>query len=142
VTPVHAEAPAAPAVLDEAPLIARAIYEAEGRCGSLHGKSGEYGCYQYQAGTWKTYSLEVAGEVLPHTPENEQLVTEGMIRKWRAAGKSERWIFLTWNQGNGDGWGPGTKDCYAGTNQWGVDYDSCEYAQRALDHLATLKEGA
>lgn len=111
--------------------IADAIYGAEGRCDKLHGQSGEYGCYQYQAGTWRAYSKAVTGEVLAQTRANERMVTEGMIRIWLADGKSPRWIFLAWNQGNGDGWGPGTKDCYAGVNKHGVAYDSCDYAARA-----------
>lgn len=116
--------------------IAESIYEAEGRCDYLHGQSGEYGCFQYQSGTWRNYSTIVLGEVVPQTPENERLVTEGMIRLWLADGKTPRWIFLTWNQGNGDGWGPGSKDCYAGVNKHGVAYDSCDYAARALNYLA------
>lgn len=114
--------------------IAEAILEAEGRC--AEGQSGESGCYQYQPGTWAAYSNEVLGKVVPLTEANEHIVTEGMIRKWTLEGKSPRWIFLMWNQGNGDGWGPGTIDCYSGTNDWGVRYDSCEYAARAQ---ATLK---
>lgn len=128
--------PTAPAVDPEllfdiqVAAVADAIYGAEGRCDKLHGLSGEYGCYQYQAGTWRSYSTIVAGEVLPQK-ENERMVTEGMIRIWLKEGKSPRWIFLTWNQGSGDGWGPGTKDCYAGVNKHGVPYDSCDYAARA-----------
>lgn len=75
------------------------------------------------------------GNVVPQTIENERAVTEGMISKWLSEGKSERWIFLQWNQGNGDGWGPGTKDCYKGVNDHGVPYDSCDYAQRGLNYL-------
>lgn len=119
----------------EASRIADAIYEAEGRCSSLHGKSGEYGCYQYLPSTWKAYSMQVAGEVLEQNQDNERRVTESMVRWWLAQGKSARWIFLQWNQGNGDGWGPGAKDCYSGVNSAGVAYDSCEYAERALRHL-------
>lgn len=117
--------------------VAAAIKEAEGRCAK--GQSGESGCYQYLPATWRQYSIEATGEVLPHTAENEDTVTEGMVRKWLALGKSERWIFLTWNQGNGDGWGPGAKDCYAGTNKWGVAYDSCDYARRATASLARIE---
>lgn len=112
--------------------VADAIYGAEGRCDDLHGESGEYGCYQYLPSTWRAYSTEVHGAVLPQTEANEREVTEAMIAKWIDAGKSDRWIFLMWNQGNGDGWGPGTKDCYAGVNDKGVAYDSCDYAARAL----------
>lgn len=120
-----------------AATIADAILVAEGRCGE--GQSGESGCFQYQRGTWEAYSLQAAGEVLQMTEENERIVTEAMIKKWLAEGKSPRWIFLQWNQGNGDGWGPGTKDCYAGVNKWGVAYDSCDYAHRALLALSELE---
>lgn len=111
--------------------VVHAIYGAEGRCDFLHGGSGEYGCYQYLPSTWKAYSTIVAGEVLVQTDENEVFITKGMVRKWLTEGKSPRWIFLEWNQGKGDGWGPGTKDCYAGVNKHGVAYDSCDYAARA-----------
>lgn len=115
--------------------IADAIFDAEGRCTTSSGQSGEYGCYQYLPTTWRAYSIEVAGEVLQQTETNERRVTEGMIRKWLDAGKSERWILLMWNQGNGDGWGPGTKDCYSGVNKWNVAYDSCAYAERGIKYL-------
>lgn len=58
-----------------------------------------------------------------------------MIQKWIDEGMSDRGVFLMWNQGSATGWGPGTKDCYAGTNKYGVHYDSCEYAERALTAL-------
>jgi len=121
--------------VDRAEVVADVIYEIEGRCDSLHGDSGEYGCFQYQYGTWKAYSNEIAGTVLPQTQENERLITEGMIQKWLDEGISERGIFLTWNQGSPTGWGPGTKDCYSGVNSSGVRYDSCDYAARALELL-------
>lgn len=133
-TPVAQEAPQiSPEVLLDIQVssIADAIYGAEGRCDKLHGQSGEYGCYQYQSGTWRAYSTLVVGHVLTQTRANERMVTEGMIRIWLEDGKNPRWIFLTWNQGNGDGWGPGTKDCYVGVNKHGVAYDSCDYAERA-----------
>lgn len=117
--------------------VADSIKEAEGRCS--HGGSGEKGCYQYQAGTWAAYSKQVMGTVVPMTIENEDIVTEGMIRKWLADGRTPRWIFLTWNQGNGNGWGPGTKDCYSGVNKWGVAYDSCDYARRATETLSRIE---
>ena len=121
-------------------MIADAILEAEGRCGE--GQSGESGCFQYLPGTWRAYSIETVGEILPLTKENERLVTETKIAVWIAEGKTPRWIFLQWNQGNGDGWGPGTKDCYAGTNKWGVAYDSCDYARRGLEALSRIQASA
>lgn len=120
----------------KASLIADAILVIEGRCGA--GQSGESGCFQYLPGTWKAYSMDVVGEVLPHTEANERYVTEQMIQKWLDEGVTERGIFLTWNQGSPTGWGPGTKDCYAGINKWGVAYDSCDYAARGLRTLESL----
>lgn len=116
--------------------IAEAILEAEGRCGE--GQSGESGCFQYQPGTWAAYSTQVLGETVPMTEAIEREVTEGMIAKWTSEGRTPRWIFLTWNQGNGDGWGGGT-DCYSGWNKWGVWYDSCDYAARAQAALERIE---
>ena len=114
-------------------LLADAILATEGRCG--HGGSGERGCFQYLPSTWRAYSIEVTGEVLPLTVENERMVTEGMIRSWKADGMTDRGVFLTWNQGSATGWGGGT-DCYSGINKYGVPYDSCDYAARGLKYVA------
>lgn len=116
-------------------LVADAIKDAEGRC--TQGLSGEQGCFQYQDATWRSYSTQVAGEVLTMTPENERMVTEGMISFWIDEGISDRGILLIWNQGSATGWGPGDKDCYAGVNSHGVPYDSCEYAKNGLEYIAT-----
>lgn len=120
-----------PAALEtaHASAIADAIFAVEGRC--TPGQSGEYGCYQYLPRTWVAYSTDVAGKVLPQTETNERLITVGKIREWLAAGFSDRDIFLMWNQG-----APGPA-CYKGVNQWGVAYDSCEYARRALAILGS-----
>lgn len=122
----------APPVQSYASKIADAIIEDEGRCGS--GQSGEQGCFQYLPSTWAAYSNIIASTTLKQTGANERYITEAMIQKWLDDGKSARWIFLMWNQGNGDGWGGGT-DCYAGTNKWGVHYDSCAYAAKGLAFL-------
>jgi len=113
--------------------IADTISDVEGQC--TPGQSGEYGCFQILPGTWRAYSIDVAGKVLPQTEANERYIVEGKIDEWLADGITPRGIFLTWNQGSATGWGGGT-DCYAGTNKWGVHYDSCDYAHRALSILA------
>lgn len=140
----HAQAPIAVIPPGEQELVTHVeaivdtIAEVEGRCGA-RGLSGEYGCYQYLPSTWRAYSLQVKGVVLLQTGENERMVTEGKVLQWKKEGRSDRWIFLQWNQGNGDGWGPGTKDCYSGTNNQGIHYDSCEYANRATDILTRIE---
>lgn len=119
--------------------IAEVILEVEGRC--THGQSGEYGCFQFLPSTWKAYSLQIAGEVLPMTEENERMVAEGMIGEWLDEGIPPRGIFLLWNQGSATGWGGGT-DCYKGVNDHGVPYNSCDYAHRALSLLAQRMAGS
>lgn len=116
--------------------IADSIDEVEGRCSP--GQSGEFGCFQILPATWRAYSIDVAGKVLPQTAANERYIVEGKIGEWLAEGISPRGIFLIWNQGSATGWGGGT-DCYAGTNKWGVHYDSCDYTRRALLYLAKLE---
>lgn len=116
-----------------AALLADAIYATEGRCGS--GQSGERGCFQYLPSTWRAYSIEVTGKVIPQTAENERMVTEAMIFSWKKEGMTDRGVFLTWNQGSATGWGGGT-DCYKGVNDHGVAYNSCDYAARGLAYLA------
>ena len=134
IEPVAPEDRSAEILQSHVEIVVNAILEAEGRCG--HGQSGEYGCFQYQSGTWRSYSLDVSGKVLVQTEENERLITEGMVRKWILAGVSDRGILLTWNQGSATGWGPGTKDCYSGVNKYKVAYDSCDYAARGLASIA------
>ena len=85
------------------------------------------------------YSTDVMGAVVPQTPENERAVTEGKISGWLDEGITERGILLLWNQGSATGWGPGTKDCYAGVNKHGVAYDSCDYARRGLEYIAARR---
>lgn len=119
--------------------LVEAIYDAEGRCIEPYGLSGETGCFQYQAGTWRAYSTTVADKVLPQTRENERYVTKEIILKWIREGVTDRGVLLTWNQGSPTGWGPGTKDCYAGVNKHGVAYDSCAYAARGLAALEAMR---
>ena len=43
-------------------------------------------------------------------------------------GYSDAAIARIWNQGN-------PSPCKAGTNRWGVKYDSCAYERKVLAHL-------
>jgi len=87
--------------------------------------SGENGCFQFLGDTWNAFSKEVLGYVAPHTGINEEYVATVKIQKWLEAGKSVEQIALLWNQGH-------VGKCSRGTNQHGVDYDSCEYAVAVL----------
>lgn len=99
-----------------------------GDCFDIPGASGEIGCHQFLPSTWNAYSIEVYGEVLEQTPENAEYVVRSMIEKWIEKGYSDRDIFLIWNQGN-------RGDCREGINRHGVAFNSCAYAEKALEML-------
>lgn len=62
------------------------------------------GAYQYQAGTWKQYSKEILGSEAQMTPENQNAVTYGMVKKWKDSGLGPAEIAAKWNSGNEKGW--------------------------------------
>jgi len=100
----------------------------EGGNHEAFGKSGERGALQYQESTWKLWSKDVAGRVLPFTEENEYYVAYNKVENWIKQGYSDRQISLIWNQGHAGA-------CKAGTNGYGVAYDSCAYARQVLARL-------
>lgn len=102
---------------------------------SMIGKNGETGCHQFLPSTWISYSKDVFGSVVEQTPANAQKVTEAKMREWIAQGLTDRQIFLLWNQGN-------TGKCIKGINSKGVRYDSCAYAERALQILREISTEA
>lgn len=98
---------------------------------SQQGLSGEKGCHQYLPSTWRSYSLEVYGYVAEQTPAAAEYVTLTKVQRWLDEGLTPRQIFLIWNQGH-----PG--QCKAGVNKYGVPYDSCAYADKALAKLTEV----
>lgn len=99
-------------------------------CGSIAGGSGEKGCLQFQAPTWRSFSKEFYGEVLTQTPDREREVANFKVQQWLDKGYSPRQIFLTWNQGN-------PSPCKRGINKFGVRFDSCTYADRGVALLGS-----
>ncbi len=92
-------------------------------CGA--GQSGEHGCLQYLPYVWEMRSEEVLGYIAKQTPINEMYVTLIVVQKWLNSGYDVADIALFWNQGNN---GP----CIKGTNDKGVEYNSCEYREQVL----------
>lgn len=109
--------------------IAGAIRETEtgGRFEAV-GASGERGAFQFMPETWKMWSKEVAGRVLPLTEANEYYVATMKIKKFVEAGYSDADIALSWNQGS-------RGECRRGVNRHGVNYDSCAYQEKVLTAL-------
>ncbi len=59
------------------------------------------GAYQYQADTWKNYAGQVLGDPnAPFTPENQDKVTYGMVKKWKDNGMQPADIAHQWNPGD------------------------------------------
>lgn len=79
-------------------------------------------------GTWERWSRLVFGQVEPMTPTNEYYVAIHKIQHHLDEGYSDRQIALLWNQGN-------ISPCKAGVNKYGVEYDSCAYANKVLAQL-------
>lgn len=102
------------------------MHETKGNC-NLTGESTEKGCYQYMPETWKAYSNQVAGRVLPHNPENEEYVAMKMIETWLEQGLSTKQAILRWNHPAGVRTG-----CSSGVNAHGVAWNSCDYQEKVL----------
>ena len=61
------------------------------------------GAYQYQAPTWKAYAGDILGDAnAPFTPENQDKVTYGMVKKWKDSGMQPGEIAHMWNPGSPD----------------------------------------
>lgn len=77
---------------------------------------------------WRMYSSEILGEVVDIEPRVEKYVAMRKVEKWLRQGKTAAEISRLWNQGH-------TGKCSAGTNKWGVEYDSCAYQAKVLSRL-------
>ena len=83
---------------------------------------------QFLPSTWRLFSKDVYGEVKEQTPTRERYVAYKMIEKWLEQGHDAHDIALLWNQGHAGA-------CRAGTNKYGVKYDSCAYARQVLAYI-------
>jgi len=79
-------------------------------------------------GTWAYWSNVAIGYVAKQTPVNERYVALHKIQHHLNQGHDEDNIARIWNQGNA---GP----CVIGTNNSGVDYNSCAYEKKVLAML-------
>lgn len=75
--------------------------------------------------TWKYWSSRALGYRAPMTETNERYVILYKIQTHLNEGYSEAEIALIWNMGHAG-------RCKAGTNRWGVKFDSCAYQQKVL----------
>lgn len=95
--------------------------------------SGEIGCRGYLPTTWENYSKEILGYTPERTKTNERYVTLKKIQEFLEKGYTSKEIFLVWNQGR-------SGQCVAGVNGHGVNYNSCQYANRADQKLKSITD--
>jgi hypothetical protein len=66
------------------------------------GASGERGAYQFLKPTWNKYAGEVLGDSnADPTPENQNKVVYGKVKKWKDSGYVPEQIASMWNAGEG-----------------------------------------
>ncbi len=105
--------------------------ESGGRYGAK-GASGEKGAYQFMESSWKAWAKKYLGkETAPMTPANQDKVALGEIKRLLAQGYSPEEVALIWNGGQ-----PKAK---AGVNQFGVKYDSGDYAKKVTEEFKKQK---
>lgn len=63
------------------------------------------GAWQWQAATWKGHAQEILGDANAEmTPEHQNVVAKGMMRKYIQQGKDAAQIAAIWNSGSDKGW--------------------------------------
>lgn len=89
------------------------------------------GAYQFQEATWKNYAKQVLGDSNSQmTPENQDKVAYGMVKKWKDSGKKPAQIASMWNAGEGR---PDAYISHRGTttiNGKQIQYDTPAYAKK------------
>lgn len=114
----------------DADRLANAIMQVESGGKQVAGASGEFGSFQFLPSTWATVSREVAGSVIPQTPENEYAVARAKIGQLLAVGYDPRDVAAIWNTSLG---GSEKPRYIRGVNDMGVAYDSIAYADKVMN---------
>ena len=111
--------------------------ESGGNYGAVGDVGTSTGAYQYQKGTWNQFSKEVLGiDNAPMTPENQNAVTYGMVKKWKDAGLGPAQIAAKWNSGSETGWE--NKIGTTTINGQQVPYNVPQYVSDVVGHFKTI----
>lgn len=96
------------------------------------------GAYQFQEATWNDYSKRILGSVADMTPENQDKVAYGMVKKWKDSGKKPEEIASMWNAGEGrpDAWQ--NHKGRTTINGKVISYDTPDYVRKVKGHYDTL----
>ncbi len=105
------------------------------------GKTGEMrSIFQFTPDTWKNYSTEVFGKVVPLDPDAETYVTKQKVSSWLKKGYKPEQILSIWNAGQGE------PDAYSGkfstgkpskgvNKKYGVAFDVPGYVKKGMGYL-------
>lgn len=126
----------------EAQNLAKAIRQREsgGNFNAVGDAGTSHGGYQFQKNTWKQYAKEVLGdENAEMTPQNQNAVAYGKIKKWKDGGKSAAEIAAMWNAGEniGDRWM--TNKGKTTINGKVLTYDTPQYVKDVTDLYQQFK---
>lgn len=110
---------------------------------NARGASGEFGYYQFMPDTWASTTRKFLGREVPvqqATPELQNEVAYKQIKEWKDAGYNPGQIASMWNAG------PGKPNAYiegnAGTNEYGVNFDTKKYAENVAKTYQEIKSGS
>lgn len=104
---------------------------------SNRGKSGERGLYQFTQPTWNNYASQILGNAQADpTPENQNAVAYGMVKRWMDEGYTPLQVASMWNAGEGNP--NAAAQGLSGVNQYGVPYNTRAYGAGVLSHYNQL----
>lgn len=106
---------------------------------NIKGKSGEYGAYQFTTPTWNAQSAKFGINVPLEkaTPQQQNEVAYKQVAEWKAKGYNVGQIASMWNAGQGR---PNAYlEDHKGTNSYGVDFNTPEYAKQVATAYQSFK---
>lgn len=111
------------------------------------GKTGEMASiYQFTPDTWKNYSTQIFGKVVPMNADSETQVVLNKVNKWLETGYKPEQILSMWNAGTGE------PDAYGGkfsngqpsigvNAKYGVKFDVPTYVKKGMKYFGEFSGG-
>lgn len=97
------------------------------------------GAWQWSKDTWRNHAQQILNNAdADPTPENQNRVAYGMIKKWKDAGYRAEQIASMWNAGEGR---PDAYKNWRGVNAQGIRYDTPAYVKKVKANYDKLMGG-
>jgi len=120
--------------------LARAIRQKEsgGDYNAVGDNGTSKGAWQWQGATWKAHAKEILGDANAEmTPEHQNVVAKGMMRKYVKEGKDAVQIAAIWNSGSDKGWE--NKIGTTTINGKPIAYDVPKYVKEVTENYRKFK---